>query len=325
LAKNSTLCVRKRALTILRKFCAMRETQRHASLLKMRILVGIDTAPGHDGPLHFCKWLVERAEFPNALVAGHVVPSWPVFGNSGDEPSAALESSARATVEHEVARCDAKSTVAQVVTTSDNDLAAGLLRLAEEVDAGTIVLGRRAKQDEARLVRLGRTVRRTLRQSDRPCIVVPPDYEAPITAGPIVLTTDLEPHSLAAASYAVLLATRFRLPLHIIHVAAAESWTATYIPADAINLFSEQARSAGEARLNAWANEHHLPGTALRQVMIGDPTAKVATYAESVQASLIVTGSRPASEKNAIFGYSASMEIAASATTPVAIVPATST
>ena len=143
----------------------------------------------------------------------------------------------------------------------EGSVAPELLKLAEKLNAGLLVIGTRAHHGLDRLLQ-GSVAEEVFRQASCPVLVVPPavDEQSGIPIHTVLFPTSFSQNSLRAAPYAFSLARRHRARLILLHVSL------------------ESASSSGEdlARLRAAAEER------LRTLLPakGGPTLEPFLYVE---------------------------------------------
>src|SRR5690606_20231129 len=120
--------------------------------------------------------------------------------------------------------------------------------------AGTlgVVIGRSAGAVERTLVRLGRTARRLLYESEIPVVVAGPDLDlARLDSGPVVVMVSLTDRDAYATAWARDLAERLERPLRLVHVAAV-SERAAVEPSGTGTRRLEAIRERAELALAQW-------------------------------------------------------------------------
>jgi nucleotide-binding universal stress UspA family protein len=187
--------------------------------------------------------------------------------------------------------------------------------------AGALIVGRQAPREGHRLLRLGRVARRLLRSLQSPVIVVPPDFQAPGGAGPIVVSTNLRDDAEEGTRFAADMAARLGRPLVVLHIVPfADDYGAHYIPAASRKKIAAENQVEGEAELKAWLARHGVSG-AEGLVVQGGVVESILRVAKERDASLVVSGSRLLSALERLLLTSIGSELAASAPCPVAVVP----
>ena len=207
-----------------------------------------------------------------------------------------------------------------------------LARAAEAYDADGLVIGRAGAAGEWSLVSLGRVARRLLRHVPRPVVVVPPDLDgAALGRGPVVIGAAPVDHAIGAIRFGRALAEALDLPVLLVHVIpdpaaipiAGMEPSLAYAGAQATAttvLDVARTRMAAEDALLGWLRKNELGEPPVR----AEPGRKAWTLldvARSVEATMIVCGSRRLSLAERVFQSSVGTEIAAQADRPVVIVP----
>jgi nucleotide-binding universal stress UspA family protein len=291
----------------------------------MRWIVGLDLLPRSAGAVHFASWLAGATAPRGAdgFVAVHVLEQEHLRAALRTHHLDELLASARAAVVRTLEAEGAAGAVGDLdvvqAATADEGLAAA--RVAR--DAGAVVLGRRARRDEDRLVRLGRVARRLLRAPPCPLVVVPPDLgPADLGDGPVLVLTSLEDDALSAARFGADLARRTGRRLELLHVVphlAANS--PEFLPAAALEERTEELVAEGERALAAWVRRHALAPDATL-VRPGDLFSVAPRRAEVARAPVLVVGARRRGAVERWLTPSIATELAATAPVPVAVVPA---
>jgi nucleotide-binding universal stress UspA family protein len=205
-----------------------------------------------------------------------------------------------------------------------------LAHVAEERDADGLIVGRAGAAGEWSLVSLGRVARRLLRHVPRPVVVVPPDLDvAALGRGPVVIAAAPVDHAVAAIRFGRKLAETLDLPALLVHVIpdpavypVGADPALTYTSAQQASTLLDRARVRAQAEhgLQAWLREHGLGEPPVR----AEPGRKSWTLldvARSVDATMIVCGSRRLSLAERIFQSSVGTELAGQADRPVVVVP----
>lgn len=285
----------------------------------MRWAISIDPRPEHDGPLRLAAWLAQRkSTADDRLVGVHVLPRLSELAGlwDGDAISALLTK-----VEANCRRNIAETTDLEIALEVDeaDDVPLGLAEAARQHDSHCLVVGRHARLQDDRLIRLGRIARRLLRNLPAPLAVTPPHWQVPDEPGPVIVATDLLAHSEPAGVFARRLAAEYELPLAVAHVAHVFKWIGSSLPAGAFDAHAAQAVDAGRLATETWCKTQGLDAPIL--VAAGDPTSALAQLAVRERASLIVCGARRLSPIERTFHASVGADLAASMPCPVFVVP----
>jgi nucleotide-binding universal stress UspA family protein len=292
-------------------------------------IVGMDLSARSHGAIRFARWLQERSPDEQRLRGVYVGSTETI---EREQPGAGLPGeraclSMRATAESlgaasafeafEVVQGDAPEEV--------------LARVAEERDADGLIVGRAGAAGEWSLVSLGRVARRLLRHVPRPVVVVPPNLDtSALGRGPVVIAAAPVDHAVHAIRFGRALADALDLPTLLVYVIPdpAVYPVATVDPAIAFTSAQQASalvdrsrlRASAEHSLQEWLREHGLGEPAVR----AEPGRKgwtLVDVARSVEASMIVCGSRRLSLADRIFQSSMGTEVAAQADCPVVVVP----
>jgi nucleotide-binding universal stress UspA family protein len=287
----------------------------------MKWIFGIDLDPQHDGPLRFSRWLTEQSSRAGtrsqAQIGVHVLPPLRWFEPALEEGEAkSIENRAR-----EAARLRVEAVGANGLTEIDYRVAdrvdEALRAMVGEHHADVLVVGRHARADERRVVRLGSVARRSMRGLEAAVAVVPPELES-VGDGPVLLTTNMAPDSASPAAFASKLVAELGLSLHVVHVVADLTWALSYLPAASHEHVRQEAIQHHDRLLEAWAHKLGIEPEA-RHVLVGDPATKVQTLARELDPSLVICGARKLSALDRWLVSSISNDIAASVPCPVIV------
>ncbi len=289
----------------------------------MKWILGVETSEGHEGPLQLAGWL-HRLGFQDRggeMIGVHVLPR------------VGLVAASLTPDEHEEVRLQARQALDQLLERSG---AHGAVPELELIDADTIeealaaeqaargadaiVVGRRARRGEAPFVRLGPVARRLLRTLPTAVVVSPPDLGGRGSGdGPVLLATDLDDNSRAAAKFARELAETLGRTIMVIHVVPTVSFAVDYLghKYDALTQASEKDHAP---KLREWAHANQLEKAAL-VTLHGEPVREIAKAASAHDAAMVVTGSRRLSTGERLFTHSLGSELAGTSWVPVAVVP----
>ncbi len=289
-------------------------------MLRVKWAIGLDLRREGKGALAFARWLRERGP-ADAFTAVHVLEVSPLLQalRDRDESVDALELAREAGMQ-ELASSGLSGIEGPIVMEGggpDEALADAIAQLG----ADALVIGRRAESKDARLLRLGPVARKLLRRLPVPIVVAPPDLEATsIGKGPILLATDLEDDSLAAARFAKRLADAYGCPLATMHVVPRSDAAAMFVPAATVEQLYAQLGLDRHKDLEGWnraAGLADVPGI----VAAGDVIGRVIGVAEQEHVPLIVTGSSQQSPLARVFTASVGSALASHASCAVAVVP----
>jgi nucleotide-binding universal stress UspA family protein len=290
----------------------------------MRWIVGLDLRPRSAGALHFASWLADATapRDPDTFVAVHVLEGEHLRAvlrtHHLDEVAAAARAQVTRTLEAEGPGGRVRELDVRQAPHADEGLAAA--RAAH--DAGGMVIGRIARREEQRILRLGRVARRLLRAQPCPLVVVPPDVgPAQLGDGPVVALTSLEDDAVTAARFAAGLARRLGRVFELLHVVPhLSAHSPEFLPVAALDERSEELVAEGQKGLAAWVKAHDLAPD--RSTVLRGELFEVATlHAERERAPLLVVGGHRRGALERYLTPSIGGELAATATVPVAVVP----
>jgi nucleotide-binding universal stress UspA family protein len=282
----------------------------------MRWLVGLDLRPRSDGALRFAVWLARSAPGAESFVAVHVLEEEHLRAALKVHHLDEVTAAARAGAASALAGAGVPEATVEVVQalTAEEGLTAALARHG----AGALVVGRIARRDEARLVRLGRVARRLLRALPAPVLVVPPDFTPAEAEGPVVALTSLSEDSAEACHFAAALAGRLGRPLVVTHVVPFVELP--FLAGGPLEEIAREQVVAGEGALAAWLEAHALRGVDA-VVLQGEIVDRVDALVRERGAALVVVGATRRSGLDQLAFPSIGRELAATAAAPVAVVP----
>ncbi len=285
----------------------------------MHWIVGLDLLDLSSGALRLASWLRKRA--PEASFSGvHVLTSHPLRHSLSDKTEDELRVWVQELAEKSVDQAGVAAELSDVSVVEASSAEEGLAAALEAASGSALIIGRKAKSDSEKVIRLGRVARRLLRRMPAPIAVVPPDLGAELAPGPVVLATDLGPSSESALDFAVELASTVGRDLLIVHAFSVHSALEVYIAPSAWDRASFEASAQAEASVLAWRERHQL--TARSLVVRGPTVHGVLETCAREQACMIVAGTRRLSFLDRIFTSSVGGDLAALAPIPVIIVPA---
>jgi nucleotide-binding universal stress UspA family protein len=285
----------------------------------MRWIVGLDLLELSVGALRFASWLRRRA--PEERSCGvHVLTPHPLRQSLANK----TEEEFRLWVHGLAQECVDQAGVAEqldgVVLVEGETAEEGLLAALAAERGKALIIGRKAASGAESFVRLGRVARRLLRQMPAPIVVVPPDLERELPPGPVVLATDLGPSAASALRFAQALAETIGRELLVVYAYEVHSPLQSYVNPSVWGQATLEATAAAESSVAAYCEEHQL---SVRSLVVRGPTAHgVLETAVREKACMIVTGSRQLSLLDRIFTSSVGGDLAALASIPVAVVPA---
>ena len=284
----------------------------------MRFVVGMKFGPEDDGALSFAGWMRTQSE-DSQFVAHHTVELQ--LRTLDPEVAAELEAESRRVARRAlrgVGLDDVEIAIAAEGAPESN--LAGAPR-RDSIDA--IIVGRRARTEQRRLVRLGAVARRLLRLLPAPVIVAPPDLaSAGIGTGPVVLALDGDTRATRAAKFAQEIAAATGRPLVVAHVLPTVAQVAApYVPTAYWGRVRDEWRAANRRDFEASVEALAL-GELRRLEAEGAVVPTLIEVARDEQASLVVCSSRQLSTAERIFNSSVGSALAADAPFAVAVVPA---
>jgi nucleotide-binding universal stress UspA family protein/uncharacterized membrane protein YfcA len=181
-----------------------------------------------------------------------------------------------------------------------------IVRLADDIRADVIVMGRRGRRGLARMM-VGESTRNVIGYADCSVLVVP--KAAGVWRKRIVLATDGSRHSDMAAVVAGELAKKCALPISVVSVLRPQ--------------FDETRRAEGRAAMERVKAALQAEGTAVEgAVLEGDPAAQITEFAQACGADLIVLGSHGRTGLGRLLVGSVSERVIGQATCPVMVVKA---
>lgn len=283
----------------------------------MRWIVGLDLLDHSHGALRFARWLHQRG--PGEVMIGvHALGMAtlhdPEIAAETPFKTWILEATRRSVAELGAAEAFAEIGVIEAMAPED-----GLERALVDKGASALILGRRARSRDDRLVRLGRVARRLLRQMPAPIAVVPPDLADEPPPGPVVVATDLDASAESALAFAALFAALVGRELVVVHAVAPEGAMRAYVSATAWDRANLEAIERGAARVRSYLDARGV--TARAEVVPTPIAAGVLDVCAREGACALVCGSRRLSFVDRIFTSSVGSELAALATIPVIVVP----
>lgn len=166
----------------------------------------------------------------------------------------------------------------------EGSVAAELLKLADELKAGVLVIGTRVHHGLERLLQ-GSVAEEVFRQAPCPVLVVPPAVgeQSGIPIRTVLFPTSFSQNSLRASPYALSLARRHRARLILLHVLPEKP--------DASESDLVESRAAGEERLRKLLPAKGGPALApLFYVEFGPVAERIVRVAVENNADLIVLG-----------------------------------
>lgn len=289
----------------------------------MKWIVGVDLRPFSRGALQLARWLGERRRGEgDRIVPVHVIEQEHLLAelrlrHLEEVLGSARDLAARALEQEDVAGLVPELRVVQGLRADES-----LGEVARAEHAGAVVIGRMAKRESHRIVRLGRVARRLLRSLPAPIVVVPPDLRAAdVGDGPIVAMAGLREETADPCRFAQAIARHLGCRLTAIHVVPDPADAAPYgLPEELVAPMRRRALDQREAQLRAWLDAHRIEAQRTA-VLLGNVLERAVAFAEQQRSPLLVVGTRFAEGRERVFAPSLARELAATATTPVAVVP----
>lgn len=290
----------------------------------MKWVVGLDLRPYSQGAVRFATWLSKnsKAEEGESLVGVHVLEEEHLRVVLRYHHLDEVTEGALASAKGVLSTAGAGDVIQDVFVVrgvgADQSLAAA--RVYHHADA--IVVGRQAKRDSNRVVRLGRVARRLLRALPSPVVVVPPDVtEDDLGDGPVVVMTNLTDDSVSAAHFGQDMAARLGRSLVLVHVVPLpEEYGAQYLPAGALDKLRKEHQDEGQREMDAWVQKHGLAGVET-VCLQGQVVERTVGLCEERKSPLLVCGSRRLNTLERVLLTSVATEACAVATHAVAVVP----
>jgi len=290
----------------------------------MRWIVGLDLRPLSHGALCFARWLAvhTRAADGDHFVGVHVLEEEHLRVVLRYHHLDEVVESARAAAARALESAGASAQVREVQVLHGLTADEALENACASLAADAILVGRMGRREGHHLLRLGRVARHLIHRATSPVVVVPPDMELKdVGAGPIVALTRADDESIAPCRFAARMAERLGRGLALLHVVPApEEYGAHHLPAETVERMRRDLLDQGQEALATWAAAQGLrhAASAVRQ----GPVVEMAGAFAAEQASpLLVSGSHHHGVLERFLATGVGIELAASATRPVAVVP----
>lgn len=270
-------------------------------------ILGLDLGTRGRGAVRVADWLAG----PDHTIGVHVLEHWSRPYIRPNAISAVHEAVRRICNEFQVTP-PARVSVLEAASAEE-----GLTEAAH--GAAGLVIGRAAGAHDDTSFGLGRVARRLLRTLPGPVVVAPRDLEA-IAPGPVLLATNLDESSDAAAGFARELARKHDRELVLVHVGEPRH-------SDLIDELEPSWLAAREAyrdelavALARWATRHELAQLPPR-IVYGNAVDELVGLAATTQAAVLVVGSRRLGVAGRLFLGSTASALAGRAPCPVAVIP----
>lgn len=284
----------------------------------MRWIVGIDLLERSNGAVRMAAWLRGhyRGDSPAEFIAVHVVDE---RLRDSLKVMSEVTAKARETLASAAERCGVPDPFTDVRVVFAPSVEAGLARAVTAPGVDGLLIGRVAPRDGYRLVRLGSVARKVLRDLPAPVMVVPPDLaDSAIGEGGIVLATDLDDMSVAAARFSIRLASELGREVIATHMDPARDVGHDLLGDRTILAAWKPRRTTAD--LQQWVQEHQLAVGATR--LVDDAVVEgLIAIAHHEKAAMLACGSRRLGTIDRIFTSSVGTDLARNAERPVLIVP----
>lgn len=286
----------------------------------MKWLIGLDLKASSTGAVAFAAWLARHSS-SERFAAVHVIEESYLLQVLRSEHLARAQEDARDRVEKLLGEAGLRDRVetydAVRGTVADQRLEAE----AHNVQADVLLVGRQARADELKFVRLGRVARRLCRRLPVPTVVVPPELEvASIGDGPIMLATAVAEEDVEAARFAHEVARATGRSLLVAHILPDLGDEGNFVPAATLRQLYDQLGMDRERDIQKWMKKHDL-GDASVVLAQGEVVGRLIGIAQQEHVPLIVCGSRMLSGAERVMVASIATQLSCHAACPVAVVP----
>ena len=286
----------------------------------MKWLIGLDLKASSTGALGFATWLARHSS-AERFAAVHVIEESYLLQVLRSEHLAHAQEAARDKVEKLLAEAGLRDRVdtydAVRGTVADQRLEAE----AHNVEADVLLVGRQARADELKFVRLGRVARRLCRRLAVPTVVAPPGLNADALGdGPIMLATAAAEEDVEAAKFAREIARTTGRKLLVAHILPDLGDEGNFVPAATLRQLYDQLGMDRERDIQNWMRKHDL-GDASVVLAQGEVVGRLIGIAQQERVPLIVCGSRMLSGAERVMIASIATQLSCHASCPVAVVP----
>lgn len=170
---------------------------------------------------------------------------------------------------------------------------AEIVRLADEIGAGLIVVGSRGLGGVRRAL-LGSTSASVVRHASCPVLVVRDGGHESYLSGRILAAVDGSPEADAAASVAAEISAATGSELHVVFALPTDPVAPFPFTREEWEMQNERARHAARQFVDEKASEFEAAGITLKDahLALGEPQKEVVKLGEELEAGLIVVGSR---------------------------------
>lgn len=282
-------------------------------------VIGLDTLSRHRGAVSFASWWQRACKSAAPEFVGlHVHRPYELPASTEGSTLEWLRAEAR-----DPSFDDVREALpgAAVRTTEATNIAQTLEAEVDRIGGSGIIIGRKAKAEQASAIRLGGVARRMLRRLHQPVSVVPPDWnEDAHASGPVLLATDLKDDSLGALAFAKSFASACGRDLVAVHVSRDVGRYFHYARSDArFDTLRQRVLDDLDTRTRAWLDEHDAKDAKVLAVL-GDAAERVLHMAVEHDAVAVICGSRGLSVPERMLQASVGSTVAAFANCPVTIV-----
>jgi nucleotide-binding universal stress UspA family protein len=290
--------------------------------LGTRWILGLDLRSHSLGAANFASWLARTSQVAGGerVVAVHVLEEAHLRAALRYHHLAEVKQSARGLAESRLNGIDFGRPIdIELIEGGTAEERLEAARLYH--NAAGLIIGRYATREGHHLLRLGRVARRLLRALAAPTLVVPPDYDADQSDGPIVVAVDLDDDCRHGARFAREMGTRLDRKIVLVHVVATpDDYGAYYLPEASLEKLRVEQQEHGKHGLDEWAQQHGF-SDADQVVLQGGVIEQIIKFAGQSRACLVVSGSRRLTPFERFFLTSVGSELAAVSPVPVAVVP----
>jgi nucleotide-binding universal stress UspA family protein len=282
----------------------------------MKWCIGFDLSDDHQAPALLVPAFDERAE----CIAVHVVEPY-LERVASEEQRDQMRSGARLSLEAAVKRAGLPADRTEIVVGHGRPADEVLAEIALARGADAIIVSRRAKHIDERIVRLGGTARRLLRRLPMPVVVVTPELEADaLGRGPILLAGDGHHDARRASTFARDFGTHTGRNVEMVHVYRERFRPSGAVPQPYVAGMYDRYREQQHAKLERWLSAYNLGGLPCHETE-GHVLERIIDVGRKQDACMIVCASRQLSTADRIFTSSVGSQLAAWAPMPIAVVP----
>ena len=254
----------------------------------------------------------------------HVGPFMPMLYSTMEEEPARMAREARKTLDDAVGRIEAAGGGVARAHLKVGGAPEEIVALAEELDAGLIVMGNRGRGGVRRAL-MGSVSDSVVRHAHCPVLVA--RAEPIVFPAKILVATDGSREAALASSSSADLAERTGSELHVVYVGHMppvfyESPGAMTLDPDLQGRMQERAEEEAKARLDDQVQQLREAGgeVAGAHARVGRPDAEIVELAEELHAGVIVLGSRGLGPLRSALMGSVSHSVVRHARCPVMVV-----